>query len=220
MNGAKDYYKILGVSENASLDEIKKSYRKLALKYHPDRNPGQKGAEEKFKEISEAYYILSNPQKKQEYDTFRKGGFYGGFEGARDFDFEEVLRMFRGGRVASQRGRRGYGGFGIFEDILGDLFSYGAGGDERSRSFTYSRSPEDRSFSSEGETDICSRISVSRQRAEKGGVVRVRGPKGESLAVHIPKGISSGKKLRLAGQGKICPHCRKKGNLYLTVLVK
>ena len=71
----RDYYEILGVAKTAGADELKKAYRKLALKYHPDRNPGDKAAEEKFKEIKEANEILSDMDKRQQYDAFRKGGF-------------------------------------------------------------------------------------------------------------------------------------------------
>ena len=77
----RDYYEILGVSKSASDDEIKKAYRKLAVKYHPDKNPGDKEAEEKFKEAAEAYDILSNPDKKARYDLFGHSGMAGGFGG-------------------------------------------------------------------------------------------------------------------------------------------
>lgn len=98
----RDYYEMLEVSRNASTDEIKKSYRKLALKYHPDRNPGDKSAEGKFKEIAEAYEVLSDPQKKAAYDQFGHAGLgagvgagAGGFGGF-GVDLEEALRMFMG----------------------------------------------------------------------------------------------------------------------------
>lgn len=110
----RDYYEVLGVDRNASTEEIKKAYRKLALKYHPDRNPGDKSSEEKFKEIAEAYEVLSDPQKKAAYDQFGHAGVgvgvgagpgFGGF----GVDLEEALRMFM-----SEFGR-GFGG-GIFGD--------------------------------------------------------------------------------------------------------
>jgi DnaJ-class molecular chaperone len=205
----RDYYRILGVAEDAAPDAVKTAYRKLALKYHPDRNRGNKEAEEKFKEISEAYYVLSDPKRKKEYDLFRKGGFSGGgFQGARGFDVEEVLRMFRGG---GHGGRAA--GFGAFEDILGDLFSGRPG---RTRT-VYRFDGEE---AGGADTDVASRITLSRERAEKGGPVRITSSGGETLVVTIPRGFTSGKKLRLAGQGKVCPHCGKRGDLYLTVQVK
>lgn len=118
----KDYYELLGVQRNASDEDIKKAYRKQAMKYHPDRNPGDKVSEEKFKEVSEAYEVLSNPEKKKMYDQFGHaafsqggpGGPGGGF-GGRGFNFEDV-----------------FGGSG-FEDIFNTFFGGAAGGSSRSR---------------------------------------------------------------------------------------
>lgn len=106
---AKDYYDILGVTREASDDDIKKAFRKLALKYHPDRNPDDKGAEEKFKEINEAYQVLSDPQKKSQYDQFGTTDFngQGGFGGA------------------------GYSNYEGFSDIFGDIFDFFGGGGGR-----------------------------------------------------------------------------------------
>src|SRR5918998_984643 len=108
MPAVKDPYKALGVERKASADEIKKAYRKLARQYHPDRNPGDEGAEERFKEIQEAYSILSDPDKRKQYDS--GGGIFGG--------------GFAGGGGGFGTGGGGFGGFG---DILSDLFG-GAGG--------------------------------------------------------------------------------------------
>jgi molecular chaperone DnaJ len=129
----REYYEVLGLAKSASPEEIKKAYRKLAVQFHPDKNPGNKEAEEKFKEISEAYEVLSDTEKRQRYDQFGHaafgggggggggpGGFGGGFGG---IDLEEALRTFMG---AMGGGGGGGGGGGIFDDFFG-------GGGGRSR---------------------------------------------------------------------------------------
>jgi molecular chaperone DnaJ len=118
---AKEYYKILGVGENAGIDDLKKAYRKLAKQYHPDANPGNKQAEEKFKEISEAYEVLGDPKKRQQYDQMRKLGFGGAGGPGPGFDF----RNFDFGGTGPQSGRGGsttFEGFNLFGG-LGDLFA-------------------------------------------------------------------------------------------------
>ena len=108
----RDYYEVLGVDKNASEDDIKKAYRKIAIKYHPDRNPGNKEAEEKFKEAAEAYDVLHDPQKRQQYDQFGfdgpagMGGF-GGFSGG-GFSMDDIFSMF--GDIFGGHGS-GFGGF-------------------------------------------------------------------------------------------------------------
>ena len=129
----KDYYEVLGVGRSASTGEIKKAYRKLALQYHPDRNPGDKEAEEKFKEATEAYEVLRDTEKRSKYDQFGHAGVsagagpgFGGFSGG--FDISDALRAFM----------RDFGGFGGFEDLFGmgggqDGKGTGEGGDPRER---------------------------------------------------------------------------------------
>lgn len=109
----RDYYEVLGVSKNATEDEIKKAYRKLAIKYHPDRNPGDKEAEEKFKEAAEAYDVLHDPEKRQRYDQFgfeglEGGSGFGGFGGSGGFSMDDIFSAF--GDIFG--GHSGFGGFG------------------------------------------------------------------------------------------------------------
>ena len=112
----RDYYEVLGVGKQATDDEIKKAYRKIAIKYHPDRNPGNKEAEEKFKEAAEAYSVLSDKQKRQQYDQFgfdgpNMGGGFGGFGGAGGFSMDDIFSMF-GDVFGGRGGFSGFGGFG------------------------------------------------------------------------------------------------------------
>jgi curved DNA-binding protein len=114
----KDYYKILGVTKSASPDDIKKAYRKLAMKYHPDRNKSNKEAEEKFKEISEAYAVLSDSEKKKQYDMFGAEGFqqrYSQDDIFSSFDFSNIFKEFGFGNASGWK--RG-GGSGIFNHIF------------------------------------------------------------------------------------------------------
>ncbi len=120
----RDYYEVLGLSKNATDDEIKKAYRRIAIKYHPDRNPGDKEAEEKFKEAAEAYDVLHDPQKRQQYDQFGfeglSGGGFGGFGGGGGFSMDDIFSMF--GDVFG-----GHGGFG------GGFGGFGGGGQQRTQ---------------------------------------------------------------------------------------
>ncbi|HTL69933.1 MAG TPA: DnaJ domain-containing protein [Candidatus Eisenbacteria bacterium] len=214
----KDYYQVLGVSESASADEIKSAYRKLAKKHHPDANPGNKSAEEKFKEISEAYYVLSDEKKRREYDAYKRSGFSAGagagggqgFQGAQGFDFDEILRAFRGAQGGAQAGGRARmrfgGGAANFADIFGDLF--GGGG-----------VPEEEELSPEVSSDVAATLSVSKARAQKGGEVSFNA-QGKKITVKLPQGVNSGKKLRLSRQGRVCPTCRHPGDLILTIRVE
>ena len=204
----RDYYEILGVNKSASDEEIKRAYRKLAMKYHPDKNPNKKDAEERFKEINEAYAVLSDKEKRKQYETFGKEGFHQRFTQEdifRGFDFDDILSGLFGGR-----GRREfrYGGRGGSD--FGDLFT-GQG--------TYqdmSRRPQ------KGE-DILYELSISLEEAVLGGEKRIsyrKNGKVEEVSVRIPKGIETGKKLRLSGKGMEGRKGGPSGDLYLQISVR
>ena len=187
MANKKDYYEILGVSRNASADEIKKAYRKLARKYHPDLNPNNKEAEEKFKEISEAYQVLSDPEKRKMYDQFGHAAFGGGAGGESGF----------GG------GFEGFGGMNI-EDILEDLFDLGSffsGGSRRQRT------RERTTYQRENGEDIYQTVTISLEDAYKGTTLTLEVPR----YVVCEKCAGTGQK---AGtEARICPECQGTGQI-------
>jgi curved DNA-binding protein len=208
MMATRDYYDILGVSKNASDDELKRAYRKLAMKYHPDKNPNKKEAEERFKEINEAYAVLSDKEKRKQYNTFGKEGFHQRFTQEdifRGFDFDEILSNLFGGRGRREFRSGGRGGFD-FGDLFGGQNAYQDMG----------RMPQ------KGE-DIVYELSISLEEAANGGEKRISYRKNgriEEVSVKIPRGIPSGKKLRLAGKGMEGRNGGPPGDLYLQISIK
>ena len=217
--GTDDYYSILGVKENASEAEIKKAYRKLALKYHPDKNPENKKAEETFKKISEAYYALGDQKRRKEYDNLRRMGAYtGDFSSAQGFDFSEFLKGFSGDG-------RGFSSNSMFGDVFEGLFS-GAGRTGKRGGYTYYYSAAGRPESGRKEahagvdTDTKAVLPIPGDLAKKGGEAKFKLATGKNITLKIPAGIKSGQKMRLAGQGEKCPYCRHKGDLIVTIRIK
>jgi len=199
---ADDYYKILGVARTATDAEIKKAYRKLAMKYHPDHAKGDKSAEERFKKISEAYAVLSDKQKRQEYDTFGSEGFHQRFSKEdifRGFDINDILKEF------------GFGG--------GDFFGHQGGGSR----FTFgTQSP----FGGRGRpqtqrmpgTDIVYELPLTLSEVASGTTKQItiqNQGMPERVTVKIPKGMTTGKKLRLAGKGNLGAYGGLRGDLYI-----
>jgi len=224
----RDYYDVLGVKKTASEEEIKKAFRKLAMKHHPDRNPGNKQAEERFKEINEAYAVLSDKQKRQQYDQFGPSGFsqrYSQEDIFRGFDINDLLKDlgFSFGR-AGGTGRRGRAQYGGFEDLFGGFGRGQAGGSQSGdlRDIFSGGGYQDQGpFAPKGQ-DINSELHLSFEEAARGAEKKVRLSKGnriEEVAVKVPAGIESGKKLRLAGKGMEGAGGAQTGDLYLKVNV-
>lgn len=219
MPSHKDYYKILGISENTSEEEMKKIYRKLAVKYHPDKNKGDKQSEEKFKEISEAYYVLGDKKRRAQYDQMRRfgGGAGPNFAGTQGFDFEELLRQFGSGR------QRASGQYSVFDDIFEDLFAGVRGAGRAGRTYTFYTEPEaDSSQTGTAQSaaaDVIVNVRISPEKARRGGTVSFKTEEGKTLSVKIPPQTAEGKKLRLVRQGRICPACSHRGDLILRVKI-
>jgi len=203
----RDYYDILGVNKKASDEELKKAYRKLAMKYHPDRNPNKKEAEERFKELNEAYAVLSDKEKRKQYDTFGQEGFRQRFSQEdifRGFDFEDIFSNLFGGRGRREFRSGGRGGYDF-----SDLFGRGGYQD-------MGRMPQ------KGE-DMYYEWPISLEEAASGGEKKVSLPKegkAEEIYVKIPPGIPSGKKLRVAGKGGAGRNSGPPGDLYLQISIR
>jgi curved DNA-binding protein len=213
----KDYYAILGLNKTANADEIKKTFRKLARKYHPDMNPGNKEAEARFKEVNEAYEVLSDPEKRKKYDQYGQywkqaaatpGGWPGGGATATDF----------GGVDFSQ--------YGSFDEFINALLGR-AGGAGRSGKWNYSNyrttaggptgfedfvGYENRAANTSIDTEVA--ISLTLGEAFRGTSKRVA-----SGEVSIPAGVKTGSKIRVKGKGQVDPYTKQQGDLYLKLEV-
>jgi DnaJ-class molecular chaperone len=216
----KDYYKTLGVSKNATEKEIRQAYRKLARQYHPDVNPGDKAAEEKFKEINEANEVLSDPEKRKKYDELSsyyqqygrmpgasgpmgEGGFGGGRYEYRTVTEEELNELFGGQSPFSD----------FFETFFSSSFAPGMGQSTRTTGRTRQRATVGR--------DVESTLDVTLAEAYQGAtrVLELTDPDGNTkrLEVKIPAGVDEGSRIRIAGQGS--QGTAGRGDLYLRVHV-
>jgi curved DNA-binding protein len=197
----KDYYKILGVEKKATDDQIKKAYRKLAMKYHPDHTKGDKAAEEKFKQISEAYAVLSDKEKRKQYDTFGSSGFQQRFSQEdifRGFDFSDIFKEFGFGGFNFSSGGRG-----------GQRFSFGGGDPFGGRG---------RQQAQMKGSDLVYELPLTLREVAEGASKTVKFQhkgQSENISVKIPKGMIAGKKLRIAGKGESSPYGGAAGDLFI-----
>ncbi|MBC2705672.1 DnaJ C-terminal domain-containing protein [Desulfobacula sp.] len=212
---ADNYYKILGIDKKAGASQIKKAYRKLALKYHPDKTKGDKALEERFKKISEAYAVLSDPEKRNQYDTYGSADFQQRFSQEdifRNFDLGDILKDFgfggsrRGGGFSSAFGRGGQrGGPGMG----GNPFSQNMGG---GGGFGQQQQPQMKGKDIEYEIPLTIHEIINGTQKT---ITINQGGKVKAIEVKIPKGLTPGKKIRLAGKGEMSPHGGPAGNLYI-----
>jgi curved DNA-binding protein len=215
----RDYYEVLGVARDATDDAIKKAYRGLARKHHPDVNPGDKTAEGKFKEVQQAYDILSDPEKRSLYDRYGNAAFEGmaaagprtnasewtsrfGESGSENIDFSEFFSSFGQGAGGTHAGE---GGAGIFDDLLGRMRSSRSGRPRGGRSVEAHLTIPFLTAVRGGETSITLQRSDGRQ---------------ENLVVKIPPGVDTGSRLRLKGQGEPASKGGQPGDLTIVITVE
>ena len=232
----KDYYQILGLDEKASTDEIKKAYRKIAKENHPDRNPGDAAAEERFKAATEAYDTLSDPDKRKKYDQLRRLGGVGGgfgFGGRRpqgrstasadpssfQTDYEDFMRQYG---TQSQRERfggstGGSGGFGNLDDLLGNLFGGGRSSASAQEPASSEPQPTDDPFFKRKGNDAYVDLNINIAQAMLGSKIRVRTPSGKHVTVRVPAGTDPERTLRVSGMGY--GSMAGTGNLYIRLHV-
>lgn len=204
----KDFYAILGIAKDASDADIKKAYRKLAREHHPDTNSGNSASEKKFKDISEAYSVLSDPEERQQYDAIRAMGggarFAPGGAGAANGGFEDMFGGLFTGNTGRHAGGFNPAGGGIppeFADLFGGFG--GAGG--------YQRAPQ-------RGADRTASTSISFAGSIRGTTIGLREPNGEVIDVRVPPGIKDGQKIRVRGKGQPSP--AGNGDLMVAVSVK
>ncbi|WP_291861623.1 J domain-containing protein [Marinilabilia sp.] len=211
----KDYYKTLGVSKNANQDEIKKAYRKLAVKYHPDKNPDSKETENKFKEINEAYEVLKDPEKRKKYDQlgsnwkqYENAGYGGSQSGG--FDWSQFGGQPGGGRSYHFKGDPGdmFGGAGDFSDFFNMFF--GGAGTSSQHGFGGRRTAK-------GE-DLKAELELSVYEAYH-GTSRILNVNGKKLRVSTKPGAFDGQELRIKGKGNPGAGGGPHGDIYLRIKV-
>ena len=215
----KDYYQTLGVSRSASQDEIKKAYRKLARKFHPDVNPGDKTAEEKFKDINEAHQVLSDPEKRQKYDQFgaqweqyqRQGGQPDGFDWGQWAQPPHEQTQYR--RVSPDEFNELFGEGASFSDFFETLFGgVGQRQADNSRDFEFRARPR------QGR-DIEQDLEISLEEAFHGTTRTLQWEDGHRIEAQIPPGVYTNSRIRLKGRGESGSGNNMEGDLYLKVTV-
>lgn len=212
---AENYYKILGVEKKASKEQIKKAYKKLAFKFHPDKNQGNKQSEEKFKKINEAYAVLSNDDKRRQYDQFGAEDF------SNRFSQEDIFRGFDLGQIFEEFGF----GQDLFSNILGagspsgrkTPFSFDFGGGSFGQKANFGREGNQRPV-----RDAEMELQLTLEEAVRGGKKTIALNSGsgvDKIILTVPAGIEEGKKLKVKGKGTVDPISGRRGDLYCKISI-
>ncbi|MEB3353598.1 MAG: J domain-containing protein [Cyanobacteriota bacterium] len=205
-NGYRDYFKVLGVERTADADAVKRAFRKLARQYHPDVNPGDKSAEARFKEISEAYEVLSDPDKRRRYEQFGQYWSQAGTGGVGGMDVD-------------------FGRYGNFDDFINDLLGrFGGGGGGAPGGFGFGTGFPGGFGAAPGRAagpnlDAEATIRLAMAEAFR-GCERTLAVNEERVQVRIPAGVKPGSRLRLKGKGNLQPGTGRRGDLYLTIQIQ
>jgi molecular chaperone DnaJ len=211
----KDFYKVLGVSKDVSEADLKKTYRKLARKYHPDSNQGDAAAEATFKEISEAYAVLSDPEQRTEYDQIRAMGsgarFQAGGPGG-GAGFEDVFSQFGQGRARYQSAEDFDDIFSMFNQQRGGRFGSGGFGQPTGGFRGYGGPTRG--------ADVTARTTIDFLTATKGETITLQGEDGTPFKVKIPAGVSDGQKIRLRGRGRPSSDGGETGDIVVQITVR
>jgi curved DNA-binding protein len=209
----KDYYSILDITKNASAEDIKKSYRRLARKYHPDMNPGDKAAENRFKEVTEAYEVLADTEKRRKYDQFGKY-------------WKQPAPT--PGRAPSPGGYRPAGAdmggydfshYGSFDDFLNELLGRAGSANPAAAGRTRANGEQSASTSTASNGDRTAMIELTMAEAFR-GVEKSFSIGTENIKIRIPLGAKPGSKIRVKGKGSVNPLTQQRGDLYLAISLR
>ena len=240
MANKRDYYEVLGVTRSAAPDELKKSFRKLAMQFHPDKNPGDKKAEERFKELNEAYEVLSDQAKRQAYDQFGHMGTQAGFRPGSN-PFEGFSRGRGQGQGPGQQGRPGFSGFenfsgfeggeagadGNFQDIFGDIFTDFFSNRSGPRPGGPNQGGARQKPGAGRGADLRYTLNISFEEAAAGtektiSFIRQRGGKEDAakLSITVPAGVKAGQRLKLRAEGDAQAAGGTPGDLYVIINIQ
>ncbi len=206
----KDYYETLGVQREADDKQLRKAFRRMARKYHPDLNPGNKAAEQRFKEINEAYGILSDPQKRTRYDTYGHQAFQPGFE---EFRRQRTASAGPGFDFSSASGEGAEDFSSIFDNIFGDMLGRRPGARRGERAETLSVKGEDAEYPLEIDMEDAARGLTREIALQRHGKI-------ERVSAKIPPGVADGTRVRLAGMGHPGRGGGKPGDLYVVTKIR